>query len=203
MEKNNLESYLKRLQEIDEQLKDDSDPVEFMKELNTILYGLSEDIKIDMPKKVSSKALLFINKSTNPDPSFVHEGDSGFDIRSYIINDGEIKIDPGKVKLIPTGLYFEVEKGLEIQIRSRSGLAAKNNIMVLNSPGTIDSYYRGEIKIILANFGENPYHVKNGDKIAQGVVCPVYGEGNLSLIKVEKLSETIRNDNGFGSTGSK
>lgn len=206
MERNDLEVYLKRLQELDKELDDDSDPSEFMKELNDVLNGLSQDIQLDTVKKSTSVALKFVNTSTNPDPSFAHEGDSGFDIRSYIINEGEIRVPPGQIRIIPTGLYFEVDKGLEVQIRSRSGLASKSHIMVLNSPGTIDSHYRGEIKIILANlgnekFGDSTFVIQNGDRIAQGVVCPVYGEGKLDLVKVEELSITTRNASGFGSTG--
>jgi dUTP pyrophosphatase len=103
--------------------------------------------------------------------------------------DGFIVVDPGKFKMISTGLYFEVNKGLEIQIRPRSGLASKNGISIVNTPCTIDSHYRGEIKIILINFGEERFTIKNGDRIAQGVVCPVYGEGNLSIIKVKNYQK--------------
>ena len=139
--------------------------------------------------------------SDNPDPAFSKEGDSGFDVRAFI--PFPIHLRPGIIKLIPTGLYLEVEKGLEVQIRSRSGLAANKGVMVLNSPGTLDSGYRGELKIILANFGTFPLSIENGDRIAQGVVCPVYGEGNLEMIKVEKLSDSERKDGGFGHSGVK
>jgi dUTP pyrophosphatase len=80
-------------------------------------------------------------------------------------------------------------------------MALDSNLFVLNSPGTVDSGYRGEIKIILANFGEDPVCIRHGDRIAQGVVCPIYGEENLNLVKVKKLSESLRNTDGFGSTG--
>jgi len=199
MERSQVENYLKKLQELDEALSDETNSDALFKEINSVLNSLSTDIQNETTKNTISVTLKFINMSNNPDPEFVHKGDSGFDLRAFL--DAEVEIPAGRVLMVPTGLYFEVNKGLEIQVRSRSGLAAKNNIMVLNSPGTVDSFYRGEIKIILANFGTFPFTVKNGDRIAQAVVCPVYGEGNLIIKKVEKLSETIRNSDGFGSSG--
>lgn len=199
MEKNDLENYLKQLEDLESQLGDDEYPTELIPELNKLLNDLSSDLQIDATKNASLVTLNYINTSNNPDPTFAHEGDSGFDIRANLTKD--ISIGEGKVQMIPTGLYFEVSKGLEIQIRSRSGMAANCSLISLNSPGTIDSSYRGEIKIILANFDDIPHTIRNGDKIAQGVVCPVYGEGNLNLVKVKKLSETSRNTDGFGSTG--
>lgn len=199
LERNDLEDYLKRLEQLDEELSDNSDSTSIMSELNNILNGLSGELEFDVAKKNLSATLKFINTSNNPDPNFAHEGDSGFDLRANLTKDVIIGVD--KVAFIPTGLYFEINKGLEIQVRSRSGLALNSNLFVLNSPGTVDSGYRGEIKIILANFGDAPACIRHGDRIAQGVVCPVYGEENLNLIKVEKLSETTRNTDGFGSTG--
>lgn len=200
--KNDLESYLKQLEDLDKRLNNDdpdANPAEFISEVNKVLNGLSSDLEFDIPKKILAATLTFVNTSKNPDPAFIHEGDSGFDIRADL--EKGLIIPKHEIHLIPTGLYFEVANGLEIQIRSRSGLAGKNGVMVLNSPGTIDSQYRGEIKIILANFGSSDFVVNPGDRIAQAVVCPVYGEGNLNFVKVEKLSETKRNTDGFGSTG--
>jgi len=201
MEKNNkvLEGYLKRLQQLESEINPDSDDDELMRELNGIIDGLTQESQLGIVKNSINARLKYINLSDNPDPSFAKEGDSGFDIRAFVPH--PTHIPPGKIKLIPTGLYVEVEKGLEVQVRSRSGLAANKGIMVLNSPGTVDSAYRGEIQIILANFGEFALTVKNGDRIAQGVVCPVYGEGKLELEKVEKLSNSERNEGGFGHTG--
>lgn len=201
MEKNDLEKYLKQLEELDKELGGDKDPDNLLDELNKVLNGLSTDLELDVIKKNHSVTLKFINKSNNPDPVFAHEGDSGFDLRAHLENNDECYIEPGKFAAVPTGLYVEVQKGLEIQVRPRSGLAIKQGITIVNSPGTIDSHYRGQIIIIIGNLGDNTFVIKNGDRIAQGVVCPVYGEGNLKFEKVEKLSETIRNDNGFGSTG--
>jgi len=191
-----LENYLERLKDLDRKLSDNTDEGDLVDELTSILNGISN--ATELPNKLSVE-LKFKNESNNPDPVFAHEGDSGFDLRAFV--DKDITINEGRVAIIPTGLYFEVEKGLEIQARTRSGIAANANMFVLNSPGTIDSHFRGEVKIILANLSDIPRTIRNGDRIAQGVVCPVYGEGILNMIKVDKLSETKRNNNGFGSSG--
>lgn len=197
-----LEGYLRKLQDLDKKISNDTnDDGDIISELNKIIDGLTKEAQIGTVKNSINPRLKYINMSNNPDPSFAKEGDSGFDIRAFVPFDLQIPI--GQIRLVPTGLFFEVEKGLEIQVRSRSGLAANKGIMVLNSPGTVDSCYRGEVKIILANFGTFALTVQNGDRIAQGVVCPCYGEGKLELEKVEKLSESERNDGGFGHTGVK
>jgi dUTP pyrophosphatase len=196
-----LEGYLRKLQQLEEQINDGSPDTDLIGEVNQIIDGLTKESQKATVKDTTLASLKFINESGNPDPTFSKEGDSGFDIRAHLRFDEQLPV--GKVRVIPTGLYFEVEKGLEVQIRPRSGLAANKGITILNTPGTIDSGYRGEIKIILANLGEFPLTIQNGDRIAQGVVCPVYGEGKLDLIKVEDLSDSERNDGGFGHTGVK
>ena len=112
--------------------------------------------------------------------------------------DKPISIMPQTSKLIPTGLFIAIPDNTEVQIRPRSGLAAKNNISVLNSPGTIDSDYRGELKVILYNHGNNEFFVKNEDRIAQMVLVPVI---KATFEEVNDLPETIRGEGGFGSTG--
>jgi len=112
----------------------------------------------------------------------------------------EIQIAPGKISIIPTGLVVSIPKNFEIQIRPRSGLAAKNQISVLNTPGTIDADYRGELKVILINFGKNIFKIEKGLRIAQMVLCPVI---KASLKEVDTLEETKRGTGGFGSTGAK
>ncbi|PJA98703.1 MAG: dUTP diphosphatase [Ignavibacteriales bacterium CG_4_9_14_3_um_filter_30_11] len=129
-------------------------------------------------------------------PAYSTEGSSGMDIRAAVNNE-EI-IQSGKVKLIPTNIAVEISKGFEIQVRPRSGLAAKYSIGVLNSPGTIDSDYRGEVKIILFNFGENNFVVKRGDRIAQLVLAKTY---SAKIIESSNLIETERGEGGFGHTG--
>lgn len=107
-------------------------------------------------------------------------------------------IEPGAVALVPTGLYFEIPKGYEVQVRPRSGLALKHGVTVLNAPGTIDSDYRGEVKIILVNHGKLAFHIKKGDRIAQLVAHKVE---RMTFEKAEKLDESQRGHGGFGSTG--
>lgn len=120
---------------------------------------------------------------------------SGFDIRAQI--DKPILLSSGQRCLIPTGLSFEIPEGFEIQVRPRSGLAIKKGITLLNTPGTIDADYRGEIKIIIANMGNEVFEIKDQDRIAQCVLCPVY---QADFKVVEGLSETYRGEGGFGST---
>ena len=129
-------------------------------------------------------------------PSYKTSGSSGMDLVAFIKN--KITIDPGKTVMIPTGIAVAIPKNYEIQIRPRSGLAVKKSISVLNTPGTIDSDYRGEIKTILINLGKKSFVVKLGDRIAQMIVCPV---AKGKLIEVKNLSTTIRGKGGFGSTG--
>ena len=131
-------------------------------------------------------------------PKYETSGSSGMDLAANI--DVNINIDPGKTAIIPTGLALSIPKGFEVQIRPRSGLAAKQKISVLNTPGTIDADYRGEIKVILINLGPEPFKVEKGLRIAQMVVCPVV---QAQLKEVDDLSETERGKSGFGSTGTK
>ena len=129
-------------------------------------------------------------------PEYKTSGSSGLDLEAYIAKD--ITLGPNETKLIPTGISVAVPNDFEIQIRPRSGLALKNNITVLNTPGTIDADYRGEIKIILINLGKSEFVIKKGDRIAQMVVCPIV---KIEFENVENLPETVRGSGGFGSTG--
>ena len=131
-------------------------------------------------------------------PKYKTSGSSGMDIAAHIKNN--IIINPGEKALIATGFSIAIPKGYEVQIRPRSGLAIKKNITVLNTPGTIDADYRGEIKIILINLGKEKFIIKNGERVAQMVVCPVV---QASLEEVKELSDTQRGSGGFGSTGTK
>jgi len=129
-------------------------------------------------------------------PTYKTSGSSGMDLVAYIEN--KITINPGKTAMIPTGIAVAIPKNYEIQIRPRSGLAAKKGISVLNTPGTVDADYRGEIKIILINLSKKLFVVKSGDRIAQMILCPI-AKGELKEVK--KLPRTIRGKGGFGSTG--
>ena len=129
-------------------------------------------------------------------PEYKTNGSSGMDLIAFLKN--SINIKPKKSSLIPTGLSVAFSENYEIQIRPRSGLAAKKNISVLNTPGTIDSDYRGEIKVIIYNHGDADFEVNNGDRIAQMILTPVI---KMKLEETDKLPETIRGRDGFGSTG--
>ena len=129
-------------------------------------------------------------------PEYKTAGAAGADL--YALVESPVTIPAGKFAMIPTGLFFEIPEGYEIQIRPRSGLAAKNGVTVLNTPGTIDSDYRGEIKIILVNFSDKDFVVNNGERVAQMVIAPVT---QASFTIVDQLSDTERGTGGFGSTG--
>ena len=129
-------------------------------------------------------------------PEYKTKGSAGADICAFISED--IVLLPGKRAMVPTGLFTEIPEGYEIQVRPRSGLAAKNGVTVLNTPGTIDSDYRGEICVILINLGEEAFTIHNGDRIAQLIIAPVT-QG--FFVKAEKLEDSQRGSGGFGSTG--
>ena len=131
-------------------------------------------------------------------PKYETSGSSGMDLSANIDND--VNIEPGNSAIIPTGLAISIPKGFEVQIRPRSGLAAKQKISVLNTPGTIDADYRGEIKVILINLNDKVFTVEKGLRIAQMVVCPVV---QAQLEEVLELNDTDRGSGGFGSTGIK
>ena len=129
-------------------------------------------------------------------PEYKTDGSSGMDLMANV--EQTVKISPGEKKIISTGIMVAIPEQYEIQIRPRSGLAAKNGISVLNTPGTIDSDYRGEIKIILINLGKDIFEIKKNDRIAQMIVCPII---KVELEEVQNLPKTIRGKGGFGSTG--
>lgn len=138
-----------------------------------------------------------INQSSHPLPLYATTGSSGMDIRAFI--NEPIVLLPLQRQLIPTGLFIELTEGLEAQVRPRSGLAIKQGITCLNSPGTIDADYRGEIKVILINLSNEPQTINNGDRIAQIVIQKVE---KIKWQLVENINETDRGTGGFGSTGN-
>ena len=131
-------------------------------------------------------------------PKYKTDGSSGVDLSAFL--EKKVVIKPNSSELIPTGLQVAIPEELEIQIRPRSGLAAKESIGVLNSPGTIDSDYRGELKIILFNHGKEDFTINNGDRIAQMVLVPIL---KMEFEEVDSLPDTVRGQGGFGSTGKK
>jgi dUTP pyrophosphatase len=142
----------------------------------------------------------FKNESDNQDPEYATSGSSGFDLRAN--TQTPIILKAGNRAIIPTGLYFELPDNFELQIRPRSGLAAKNGVTVLNTPGTVDADYRGEVKVILINLSTEDFVINHGDRIAQGVLATVTSKNVINLLKRDNISSnTERGSGGFGSTG--
>lgn len=141
--------------------------------------------------------LQIVNKSNNAMPAYETVNSAGMDLRAYL-PDCELVIKPMQRALVPTGLFMEIPVGYEGQVRPRSGLAIKSGITVLNSPGTIDADYRGEVKVILINLSDVDFVIKSGDRIAQLVIAK---HEQMEVVEVETLSETERGAGGFGHTG--
>jgi dUTP diphosphatase len=133
-----------------------------------------------------------------PLPAYQSGHAAGFDLVAAVPEDGTITLDPSDRVLVPTGLIFELPDGYEAQVRPRSGLALKHGITVLNSPGTIDADYRGEVKVLLINLGSDPFAIQRGDRIAQAVIAPVT---HMEIVEADALNDTERGAGGFGSTG--
>ncbi|MGK2923875.1 MAG: dUTP diphosphatase [Methyloceanibacter sp.] len=133
-----------------------------------------------------------------PRPAYQSAHAAGFDLLAAMPEDGTLMLDPSDRVLVPTGLVFELPPGYEAQIRPRSGLALKHGVTVLNSPGTIDADYRGEVKVLLINLGSERFLIQRGDRIAQAVIAPVT---HVEIVAADALSDTTRGDGGFGSTG--
>jgi dUTP pyrophosphatase len=146
--------------------------------------------------KVFIKFMRLDNSADLPLPGYESEGSSGMDIRACVKE--PVILQPGEIKLIPTGLAVAIPLGYEAQMRPRSGLALKHGIGLVNSPGTVDSDYRGEIGIVMINWGENPFTIRRGDRIAQMVVTKVCRAG---IVEVEGLDDTQRGEGGFGHSG--
>ena len=134
-----------------------------------------------------------------PLPAYETHGAAGMDLRAAVSDDAPVVIRPGAREMVPTGLCIAVPEGYEAQVRPRSGLAARQGITCLNTPGTVDSDYRGEVKVILINLGEDNAVVRRGDRIAQMVICPVV---QASWVETDSLDQTARGAGGFGSTGA-
>ena len=168
---------------------------QYVEELKKV-YDLDERSTETYEYKVTTK---FINNSNNEDPTYAKEGDSGFDLRAFI--DEPVTLKPLERKLIPTGLKFELSPNTELQVRPRSGMALKHGISVLNTPGTVDEGYRGDVGIIAVNLSNEDYTIEPGERIAQAVIMNVVGHRLSNLEKVENLTETERGDTGYGSSG--
>lgn len=168
---------------------------DIMGELNETLSDLEDEFQ-----KNETKLVLPFKKLHNDtlNPKYNYGGDSGFDLYST----EDILLEPFGRALVPTGLSFDIKDGYEIQVRSKSGLAIKEGLMVLNSPGTVDNSYTGEIKAIIFNTNNYEYQIKKGQKVAQAVLCPVVNGKWVDLTEVKKITDKDRGENGFGSTGT-
>lgn len=147
--------------------------------------------------QIKVKKLAHFDESF-PMPSYETKDAAGADLRASLENKEDLIIKAGERVLIPTGLSFEIQPGFEVQIRPRSGISLKTNLLVVNAPGTIDADYRGEVKIIIGNFGTEDHVIKHGERIAQMVLAPIH-QAEFSV--VDTLSDTVRGEGGFGSTG--
>lgn len=161
-------------------------------------HGVDIDALEDEFNNYSPKLNLEYSKTDDATtPKYNYETDSGFDLHSTI----EIEIEPFGRVLVPTGLSFDIRDGNEIQVRSKSGLALKQGLIVLNSPGTVDNGYTGEVQVIVFNTNNHPVTITKGMKVAQAVLCPVINGKWVNLVEVSKIKEKDRGENGFGSTG--
>ena len=178
------------------------DNIDDLNTLNDELADMEQELKNMMTEEVSNNISLgFKNLSNNQDPEYVYEGDSGFDLRANL--ESPVTLKPLERHLVPTGLYFQIPEGYEIQVRPRSGLAAKQGISVLNTPGTVDQGYTGEVKVILVNLSNDKVTIEHGERVAQAVLCPVLTKRNTTLTKLNNITSTDRGEGGFGSTGKK
>ena len=182
--------HLKSLGLLDEETSEQIDSV--LNEFET----LSDENAVNSDYKIKIK---YINKSDNENPVYAKEGDSGFDLRA---NEGGT-LKTLERKLVSTGLFFELPDGYEMQVRPRSGIAFKHGVTVLNSPGTIDTKFVGEIKVLLVNLSNEEFTWAKGDRIAQGVIASRVSSDFGNLIEVTEIKETERGSGGFGSTGVK
>lgn len=178
------------------QEKSESLPIKEMIEMGIDLVG-SQILDVAGFKNETTLKIKRLPHFKGDLPQYKTSGSSGMDVRACI--DEPILIEPGRRVLIPTGLAMKVSEAYEIQARPRSGLALKKGLTLLNTPGTIDADYRGEVQIIMANLGDEPVTIEDGERIAQLVICPVV-KAKVSL--VSKLDDTERGEGGFGSTGS-
>jgi len=203
MEGNNIHDYEKvfsKLIDKYESLSEDASLEELSALTNQITETTDEFNKHSMTPTQETIIinLEYTNTSNTEDLSYAYKTDSGFDLRSS----GDIIIKPKEVELIPTGISLNIPRGFEIQVRSRSGLSMKEGLFVLNSPGTVDQGYIGEVKVILANFSNEERTIRKGDRIAQACLCPVVTGEYVKLVKTNnKIKETERGSDGFGSTG--
>ena len=193
---------LKGLNELQEQLSSvnldgvtDMDTSKILDSLGVDVDKLEEGFQKSFQKKVK---LEYVLDSENKELEYAYKTDSGFDIRS----NERFDLQPLERRLVSTGLFVDVPERCEIQVRPKSGLAIKRGLSVVNTPGTVDYGYTGEIKVILINLSDEEQQIKIGDKVAQAVICPVTQGFQVEFKKVDEIEEKDRSENGFGSTGN-
>lgn len=190
-----LLNQLENLQELEDMFGDEEPDYQNIMDI----FGVDiEELERDMNKLEQKMKVEYSQSNVDSiDPSYAYPTDSGFDLFST----EEIVIESFDRSLIPTGLHIDIPDGYEVQVRSKSGLALKQGLMVLNSPGTVDQGYTGEIQVILFNTTKNNITINKGQKIAQAVISPVVSGKWIKLTKVDNINNKDRNENGFGSTG--
>ena len=193
---------IKMLKELQSTFKniDISNPQSIMDSLGLDMDELNKHFELMNENQAVEKSkvdLKYVNSSENKNPFYAYESDSGFDLRAS----EDVWIHPNSRALIPTGIRLDIGENYEVQIRSKSGLALNQGLFVLNSPGTIDSGYQGEIKVILFNTTNQKIKIEKGQKVAQAVLCPVINGKWVNLVQVSNIEDKDRNSNGFGSTG--
>lgn len=201
-QENSIEDLNKILDEITTMVNDYGEGVNIDQGVNNITNVV--DHYKNLYEKGEIKTITkFVNRSNNPDPIYAHVGDSGFDIRASL--NKPVVLSSLERKLIPTGLSFELSSNTELQIRPRSGMALKHGITVLNTPGTVDEGYRGDVGVIVVNLSSEKYTINDGDRIAQGVIMNVVNQKTSHLVNSVNgnLSSSSRGSDGFGSTGKK
>ena len=194
-----LNNQLKLLKELQGKVTDVnmSDPQSILDSLGIDMDAIENHFQNSITQdEIIKIPVEYVNTSDNKEPEYAYESDSGFDLRST----EELWVQANSRLLVPTGLRFNIPENYEIQVRSKSGLALNQGLMVLNSPGTVDNGYQGEIKVIIFNTTNERIKIEKGQKIAQAVISPVLSGKWVNLVKVEDLKEKDRNNNGFGST---
>jgi len=185
----------KQLTSLNESGIDFSDSKKLLESLGVDIDELDEHFTNSFDKTIT---LEYSYKSVNPEPSYAYPTDSGFDLRANEV----VHFLPFERKLVPTGLFVNIPDGYEIQVRPKSGLAINKGLSVLNTPGTVDQGYTGEIKVIVINMSNTAQTIEFGDKVGQAVLCPVVAGKWVNLKRVLDINEKDRGDNGFGSTGN-
>lgn len=195
---NEFRDSIKALKDLEKKMGDVdmSNPESLLSDLGVDYKELEKNFNESFQNK--RVTLNYVLDSSNKEPEYAYSTDSGFDLRA----NEDVTLEPFGRALVPTGLYLDVPERCEIQVRPKSGLAIKRGLSVLNTPGTVDYGYTGEIKVIVFNMSNELQIINKGDKIAQAVVCPVLQGNEVNLVRVEQIKDKDRNSNGFGSTGN-